>query len=196
LRAWLVNNGIPVVVAVVFAILVTAVTMSRPTQTAIEVRAPELLPTPTVVIFVHVDGAVIAPGVYTLPSGGHVFEAIDAAGGATADADTSSLNLAAKIADGQKLVVPLRKAPGETVASAPPAASAPAPPAQTGATINVNTASQKILESLPGVGPVTATRIITRRTSTGAFTQIEQLRDEKLVNASTYERIKTLISVD
>src|SRR5581483_7419166 len=122
--------------------------------------------------------------------------AIGPAGGATADADTSSLNLAAKIADGQKLVVPLRKAPGETVASAPPAASAPAPPAQTGATINVNTASQKILESLPGVGPVTATRIITRRTSTGAFTQIEQLRDEKLVNASTYERIMTLISVD
>jgi competence protein ComEA len=199
LRNWLVSNGIPIVVAVVFAFAVTAV-MARQGPPPIEVRTPELLPTPTAVMYVHVDGAVAVPGVYALASGGRVFEAIDAAGGATGEADTSSLNLAAKVADGQKLVVPIRHAPGESpttaVAPAQPAKSAPAEATAPGATININSASQKMLESLPGVGPVTATKILTRRDSVGPFTRIDQLKDEKIVNASTFERIKARISAD
>jgi competence protein ComEA len=199
LRDWLIRSGIPVVVAIVFALAITVISAGQQAQPSIEVRAPALQPTPTALLYVHVAGGVAAPGVYALPSGSHVFEAIAAAGGANEDADPDALNLASRVADGQKLVVPLRRAQGE-LASAPvpssPASGAPAQAAASGATINVNTASQKMLESLPGVGPVTATKILARRDTVGPFSRIEQLKDEKIVNASTFERIKARISVD
>jgi len=197
-RAWLLNSGVPIVIAMIVG-LSASVVFSRQAPSPIEVRAPQLQPTATAVIYIHVDGAVTAPGVYALPPGGHVFEAVDAAGGATTEADTASLNLAAKVADGQKLVVPLRRVTSDEVSAIarPDTASVSQPAAAaTGASINVNTGTQKILESLPGIGPVTATKIIARRNASGPFTRIEQLRDEKIVNASTYERIKALISVD
>jgi competence protein ComEA len=200
LRDWLIRSGIPIVVAIVFALAITAITMNQQAQPPIEVRAPSLQPTPTALLYVHVAGGVAAPGVYALPSGSHVFEAIAAAGGPNEDADPDALNLASKIADGQKMVVPLRRSAGEPApASAPgsPGGSVPAAPlSPPGATINVNTASQKMLESLPGVGPVTATKVLARRDTVGPFSRIEQLKDEKIVNASTFERIKARISVD
>jgi competence protein ComEA len=152
-----------------------------------------------VLVYVHVDGAVASPGVYALPSGARIFEAIAAAGGPTEEADPREMNLAARVADGQKLVIPALAPPIEVRDDAPPSVSAaptPIAPAPAGPRININTASQRILETLPGIGPVTAGRIIEYRQANGPFTRIEQLRDGRLVNAPVFERIRNLISVD
>jgi competence protein ComEA len=145
-------------------------------------------------MYVHVDGAVAAPGVYALAGGARVFDAVDAAGGATDDADVTQLNLAARVSDGQKLVIPSQR-PAVTTAQ-PEGADAKLEPTDATSRINVNTASQRVLESLPGIGPVTAGRVIQYRQANGPFTRIEQLRDARLVNAATFERIKSLIAVE
>jgi competence protein ComEA len=207
MRDWLVANAIPLGLAVAVGGLVALFAVTRPAPAAIEVRPRDPQPTPTVVAYVHVEGAVLAPGVYSLPGGARIFEAIDAAGGATEDADARQLNRAARIADGQKLVVPFRAgssaAPSGGAEAAPQARPTAAPGAGSAASarINVNTASQRVLETLPGVGPVSANRIIEYRQAHGPFTQVEQLRDARLgdtrlVTASTFERIRNLISVD
>lgn len=199
--SWLGTHGITAAAALAAgALALVLVSLTRPAPPTIEVRPREPQPTPTVVIYTHVDGAVVAPGVYALPGGARIFEAIDAAGGAAEDADLRELNLAAKVADGQKLVVPWRPAaPVALVDDAPqPVRPAAGPPVaiQAAARINVNTATQRVLETLPGVGPVTAGRIVEYRQANGPFTRVEQLREARLVNAPTYERIKNLIAVD
>jgi competence protein ComEA len=213
MQAWLADHvRIAVGLALAVVLLLIAATWTRPAPATIELRPRERLPTPTTMIYVHVAGGVLAPGVLSLPSGSRVFEAIREAGGETEDADTSELNLAAPIADGQKLVVPQRPPPTPTplpplIEAAepeppPPAATArpttrppPQSSAAAGARINVNTASQRMLESLPGIGPVIARRIIDYREANGAFTSIEQLRDARLINNSVYERIKDMTTV-
>ncbi|SRR5581483_2249015 len=195
-------NGVPVAAALAAGLLVMLLNLGRQQPAPIEVRPLDPIPTPTSILYVHVDGAVSAPGVYVLATGGRVFEAIDAAGGATDEADLSELNLAARVADGQKLVIPMKRSEDQATGTEPPRSSAAASGSSAAAappgspTININTASQRVLESLPGIGPVTAGRIVDRRTAAGPFARIEQLREERLVTASTYERIKTLISVD
>jgi competence protein ComEA len=206
-QSWLANHGLPIGVAVIVGGFVALMGIVRsPAQPPIEVRAREPLPSPTVVVYVHVDGAVRAPGVYALPSGARVFEAIEAAGGRSEDADLRELNLAARVADGQKLVIPDKVETAEAVAPPPPAnVAAPAsgrgaassgPANAASARINLNTATQSILETLPGVGPVTANRIIEYRQANGPITRVEQLREARLVNASTFERIRGLVATE
>jgi len=197
----LANHGLPLGVAVLVGGFVALMGIIRtPAQPPIEVRAREPLPTPTVTLYIHIDGAVQRPGVYPLPGGTRVFEAIDAAGGKSDDADLRELNLAARVADGQKLVIPSKIEPTEVAEASAPAPSVAgansAPANAASARINVNTATQRILETLPGVGPVTANRIIEYRQANGPFTRIEQLREARIVNASTFERIRNLIAVD
>ena len=205
MRAWdsaRITIGAAFVGAVVIGLVVLLVATNRPTPPPLEVRTREPMPTPTSTIYVHVDGAVNEAGIYLLPLGSRVFEAIDAAGGARESAELRELNLAARVTDGQKLVIPERPPPREPADESIAIAVAPMPTRPVSTTgnspalININTATQRILESLPGIGPVTATRIITYRESNGPFTRIEQVRDARLVNAPTYERIRTLISVE
>jgi competence protein ComEA len=178
---------------------VFAPTYSAPAPIQVQVR--EAIPTPTVVLYVHVDGAVRSPGVYALESRARIFDAIDAAGGTSDDAELRELNLAALVVDGQKLVVPRSVAQNRDSSAVSGAVDVPAPattmPVQAAtARINVNTASQRVLESLPGIGPVTAKRIIERRESDGPFARVEQLRELRIVNASTFGRIKELVSAE
>jgi len=195
------NHGLSVGVALaVGAAFFVLIGLTRQTPPPIEVRPRDALPTPTVLVYVHVDGGVLSPGVYALPIGARVFEAIDAAGGPAEDADQRELNLASRVADGQKLVIPRFAPPTDDASDAAvPAVAAPAPaanpPPAAGPRININTASQRVLETLPGIGPVTASRIVEYRQANGAFTRIEQLRDARLVNAPTFERIRNLVSV-
>lgn len=116
-------------------------------------------------VTVHVSGAVLHPGVVVVDAGGRVADALAAAGGASGDADLSRLNLAATISDGDLITVPGIASPGE----------APTQFEVAGVDINRSSASQ--LESLPGVGPVLADRIVTHRDANGPFTQIEDLLD-------------------
>jgi competence protein ComEA len=137
------------------------------------------------VLTVHLSGEVIAPGIYRLPVGARIDDALKAAGGPTGVGDIHRLNLAARLADGQQIVVPKTANPLQ--------ASLSPMPSPASLRVNINTASVSELDRLPGVGPVTAQRIVAYREQNGPFTSIEQLRAANLVNASTFEKIKDLI---
>jgi competence protein ComEA len=126
-------------------------------------------------VVVHVAGAVAAPGVYELPAGGRVVDAIEAAGGAAAGADRAALNLAAVLVDGEQIYVPL---PGETppaVASAGGGSGAGGGAAGADGRVDVNAADAAELESLPGIGPVLAARIVEFRDANGPFGELGDL---------------------
>jgi competence protein ComEA len=122
-------------------------------------------------VVVHVVGAVHRAGLYRLRNGARIADAVERAGGATRKADLESINLAATVEDGMQVVVP-RRVPAAQVAAAPAAPGA-APAA--GAKVHLNTATLEQLDSLPGVGPVTAQKILDYRQQHGAFTSIDDL---------------------
>lgn len=140
-------------------------------------------------VVVHVAGAVSAPGVYTLPADSRVDDAVRAAG-ATADADLSQLNLAQKLADGQKITVP---AAGETPAPADNAA--PSDSSQSGALININTATQEELETLPSIGEVRAQAIIAYREEHGGFRTTDELMEVSGIGEKIFADISPHITV-
>jgi competence protein ComEA len=149
-------------------------------------------------LFVYVCGAVRRPGVVRLPAGARVADALELAGGPTGKAELSAVNLAAKVGDGQQIVVPERAASGASAAvpTAPTAAgSTAAPGAPGGALVNLNTASLEELETLSGVGPSTAQKIVDYRTANGGFTSIEQLMDVPGIGDAKYAAVKDSITI-
>lgn len=127
-------------------------------------------------VVVHVAGAVTHPGLYRLPAGSRVADAVDAAGGADGRADLDRLNLAARLADGQRVAVPRHGEPLPAVADPGPGATdatggavLPAEP------IDLNTAGQAELEALPGVGPATARAILAERARRNGFRSVRDL---------------------
>jgi competence protein ComEA len=126
---------------------------------------------PTVAL-VHVAGAVRSPGVYRLRDGERVQDAVRRAGGPRAGADLNAINLAAKVADGQQVVVPRRGAAGAVPVSGAETGepgSAPQPP------VSLNTATAEQLDTLDGVGPATASKILEYRRQHGGFRSIDDL---------------------
>jgi competence protein ComEA len=125
---------------------------------------------------VHVAGAVRRPGVYRLPAGARVQEAVRRAGGARPGADVNAINLAAKVVDGQQVVVPKRAGAG---GAAPPAGATPAGAADgtalAGPPISLNSATAEQLDTLDGVGPATAQKILDYREEHGGFGDVEEL---------------------
>jgi competence protein ComEA len=151
-------------------------------------------------VMVYVCGAVRRPGVVRLPEGARVADAIDLAGGPTGDAELSAVNLAAKVGDGQQIVVPERGASGAAsggAAAAPAGAAAGAAgtAAAPGALVNLNTASLQELETLSGVGPSTAQKIIDYRTANGGFTSIEQLMEVPGIGDAKFAAVKDSITI-
>jgi competence protein ComEA len=132
-------------------------------------------------LWVHVAGAVREPGVYRVPPRARVTTAVAAAGGPSRRADLGLVNLAAPVVDGQQVVVPRRQRVSARPAAAPAGgASGPAPPptASPGAPsarISLSTAGQAELESLDGIGPALATRILAYRDAHGGFRSVEEL---------------------
>lgn len=158
---------------------------------------PAASPSPAPLVVVHVVGAVREPGVYRLAPGSRALDAVATAGGLTEEADQASLNLAAVVTDGQQIVVrPRPAAPLSVTAEEPLATPESAVGLAAPSRLNLNTASASELDSLPGIGPAYAQRILDRRQRLGPFQAIEQLRDEKLVPAATFERIKDLVTVN
>ncbi|WP_238439338.1 helix-hairpin-helix domain-containing protein [Microbacterium sp. JZ31] len=124
-------------------------------------------------IYVHVDGHVRVPGLYVLPAGSRVVDAIASAGGFAEKADRAAVNLARVVADGEQLVVPEKGVP-------PPAGAAPGGGGEGGAgaaggAVDLNTADSAALEELPRIGPAIAQRIIEWREANGRFTAVEDL---------------------
>jgi competence protein ComEA len=123
---------------------------------------------------VHVAGAVRHPGVYRLPAGARVRDAVSRAGGARRGGDVNAINLAAKVVDGQQVVVPARAGTG-AVASAAPDGAAGGGGTVGGPPISLNSATAEQLDTLDGVGPATAEKIIAWRTQHGGFRSVADL---------------------
>src|SRR4051794_36679481 len=147
-----------------------------PAPSAPPIRVGETTGGGTSRVTVHVAGAVRRPGVYRLPARTRVVDAVHRAGGARRRADLSALNLAAKLEDGRQVVVPVRTPAG---ASAPAAATsggaAAVPGAAPGAPVDLNTATPEQLDSLDGIGPGMAGRILEYRKEHGGFGSVEEL---------------------
>lgn len=140
---------------------------------------------PVVEMFVHVAGAVAKPGLYRFPPGLRVADAIEAAGGPLPRADVDALNLADLLADGMKIEVPLR---GRSLASSPAASPSPA-------LIDLNAADVTALETVPGIGPVTAAAIVRHRDEIGRFESVEQLLDVSGIGPATLEALRPYVTV-
>lgn len=149
------------------------------------------------VVVVEIAGAVRRPGVFRLSIGSRVGDLIEAAGGygPRLDADRASrdLNLAARLSDGDRVTVPSR----DDVIPTAPGTGGDGTPAGRGAAaaaVDLNRATSAELEALPGIGPVTAGKIMSSREEQ-AFTAVDDLRTRKLVGAKTFEALKDLVSV-
>jgi competence protein ComEA len=134
-------------------------------------------------IVVDVSGAVRRPGVYRFDHGRRVIDAIRRAGGATGDAVASAINRAARLADGQQVVVPSR----ETAGGPPGAGTATA---AAGAPISLGTATQEQLEQIEGIGPVTAQSILEFRDSQGGVSSVDQLDEVSGIGPVTMEALR------
>ena len=155
-----------------------------------EVIAEPIAPTQMVApaLIIDVTGEVVSPGVYELPAGSRVIDAIKAAGGARPKAALSDLNLARVIKDGEQIYVDLIYKAGASV-RAGSKASAPRGP------ININRATMSDLDSLDGIGPVIAKRIIAYRTANGPFTALEDLLKVSGIGDAKFAQFKEKIRV-
>jgi competence protein ComEA len=149
-------------------------------------------PTPSPYV-IFVSGAVKHPGVYSLPPSSRIADAIEAAGGMLETADTSQINLALQIRDSDKINVPYQ---GEESAVPPADNSGELLNSIPSLPININSASQIVLETLPGIGATRARDIILYRETNGEFETIEDLQKVTGIGPVTYERLRSLITVD
>lgn len=150
-------------------------------------------------VTVHVAGAVQRPGVYRLTAGARVDDALRSAGGARGRADLTAVNLAAKLEDGRQVVVPERAA-AVPASAAVPAAGASAPSGSPSATapatpINLNTATLEQLDTLDGVGPGIAQRILDYREQHGGFSRVEEIGEVPGIGAKRLATLTPLVTV-
>jgi competence protein ComEA len=141
-------------------------------------------------VTVDVAGEVRRPGIAVLPAGSRVVDALEAAGGARRGVDLTSLNLARPLVDGEQVLVGVAPPAGVAGTLGSPGAATPAGPL-----VNLNSADQAALESLPGVGPVTATAILDWRTEHGGFTTVDELLEVDGIGDATLADLAPLVTV-
>jgi competence protein ComEA len=163
-------------------------------------------------VVVSVVGLVHTPGLVTLAPGSRIADALQAAGGAVAGADTVGLNMARPLGDGEQIVVGLAPVSGQPTvlgssigSGSAPASGAPAGPTsgpqsgsakpKPGEVLNLNTATAEQLDGLPGVGPVTAAAIVAWRQANGRFTSVDQLGDVDGIGPARLEKLRPLVRV-
>jgi competence protein ComEA len=139
-------------------------------------------------VTVHVVGEVRRPGVYELPGGARAKDAVDAAGGLLGDADQAAVNLARVVSDGEQIAVPRL---GAAVVGAGGGAGAGA--ASAGAKVDLNTATAEQLDTLPGVGPATAAKIIADRAANGPFRTVDDLMRVPGIGPAKFDALKDLV---
>lgn len=164
---------------------------------------------PVASAYVHVIGAVLEPGVLEVPAGSRVSDVVEAAGGLSRDADVSRINLARVVVDAERIWIPVEGEELPTEVSAPPPTLGSAPDAAEGGTaangtaagdtapvqIDLNTADSATLQTLPGVGPVTAESILTWRIENGQFTTIDELLEVSGIGPRTLEKLRPQVIV-
>jgi competence protein ComEA len=158
-------------------------TEARPAASAVLQRAA---PAPRATVVVHVVGAVRRPGLYRLRDGDRVADAVRRAGGSTRRADLAGVNLAAPVADGSQIVVPRRAVAGVPAAAGP----AVGPPAK----VSLASATLEQLDALPGVGPVTAQKILDYRQQHGAFRSVDDLDAVPGIGPARVEQLRDLVT--
>lgn len=184
--------GIGAVVLLVVAALAVTVGIGivrgalTPTQEVAVATTPAGAATSEADLYVHVSGAVQAPGLYVLPQGARVVDAVAAAGGFTEDADRDAVNLARTVTDGEQLPVPRV---GETPATGVAAGSS------VDGRVNLNTADAVQLEELPRVGPALAERIIAWRDDNGRFTSVDDLLAVPGIGDKMLSSLRDLVTV-
>ena len=158
-------------------------------------------------VVVSVVGLVRTPGLVTLAPGARIADALQAAGGAVDGADTIGLNMARPLGDGEQIVVGLAPISGQPTAlgssltsGAAPMPGAPAPVSgsvkpKAGEVLDLNTATVEQLDTLPGVGPVTAAAIVAWRQANGKFTSVDQLADVDGIGPARLEKLRALVRV-
>jgi competence protein ComEA len=151
------------------------------------VVAMRAAPAPVRKLLVHVVGAVREPGLYRLDDGSRVDDAIRAAGGPRPKAALELVNLAAPVADGQQVIVPLR---GRSAGGG--AATAPGAPPQA---VHLNSATLEELDTLPGIGPVTAQKILDYRNEHGAFSSVDELDSVPGIGPARLAELKKLVDL-
>ena len=154
---------------------------------AVSSSAPASTP-PQAEVVVDVVGKVKNPGIVTLPPGSRVIDAIKAAGGLDGKADTTALNMARVLSDGEQILVGIDPV-------APAGTSADGAPGAAGAKVNLNSATEAQLDTLPGVGPVTVGAIIAWRGEHGRFSRIEELMEVKGIGPATMAELKPLVTI-
>jgi len=179
-----------VVVLVVAALAVTVgIGILRGAMAPVEEVVVDATPTGVTAssadLYVHVSGAVRAPGLYVLPQGSRVVDAVAAAGGFAEDADRDAINLARAVTDGEQLPVP-------RVGESPAAAAAPG---AADARVNLNTADATQLEELPRIGPALAERIVAWRDDNGRFTSVDDLLAVPGIGDKMLSSLRDLVTV-
>lgn len=145
-------------------------------------------------LFVHIAGSVKNPGLYELPQGSRVSDAVTAAGGMSKDANTSSVNLARQLTDGEQIIVGSTE-DAKTVLENGSSHSSNSNEGATKGKININTASTEELMSLDGVGEATADKIIAYRQENGSFSRIEEIKEVSGIGEKKFEAMKDAITV-
>ena len=166
----------------------------KPTATA----PPTLTPAP---ILVYVSGEVVAPDVYTLAPDSRIKQLVDAAGGFTDEADTAAVNLAHSLVDGDHVHITAEGAPMSTPSgvlpnAAPQRGPAEIDPGSGGVLIDINAAGLSELDTLPGIGPATAQKILDYRAVNGPFSDIEAVMEVSGIGQAKFDQIKVLITID
>lgn len=193
--AWQILTG---VIALAFIVIIAAmlllVTQPDPVQITINPPVPTATPQPSATpgpIVVYVTGAVNAPQTtVALPAGSRVGDALLAAGGTTADADLTLVNVAALVRDGDQVHVPaMNGAPAQTAPLILPTRSG-------GAVVFVNTATVEELETLPRIGPAIAARIVAYRDENGPYLSLEDLGNVNGIGPATLEQLAPLVTFD
>lgn len=148
-------------------------------------------------IIVHVAGAVENEGIQKLPENSRISDAINAAGGLTSDANSKNINLAQKVSDGQKIYIPNNTEDEEIVeqSSIINNATSNIGFSENNEPVNINTATQTEFETLPGIGPTTASKIISYRKENGNFKTIEDIQNVSGIGESKYSQIKDRITI-
>ena len=148
------------------------------------------------VVRVYVGGEVVHPGLFSLPRGSRVADAIQAAGGPTVSGDTASFGMAAPLEDADQIIVPARRT--SVAPTTQPVAGGPvgANPESDSRLVNINLADAAELESLPGIGPSIAQRIITFRETNGPFQSVDQLEEIAGISARMVEELRPLVTVE
>ena len=210
-RSWIEWVGAGRLVAsavVVIAVVAGAYWLVRPPPATTESKLPYAIPSTTATavtsdtatsntslvateMVVHVAGAVQASGVYRLVPGARVIDAVRAAGGLAADANSDAVNLAAPLTDGERVYVPRlgEVAPVLVAPSQGSGTSAPAGP------VNLNTATADELEALPGVGPATAATILAHREQHGPFASVDDLADVRGIGPAKLDALRGSVTV-